>query len=113
MKSFEKNNIYGFRKSKVTKSLCGAILGATIIFGGNQLAEPVLGSLTDNFISTVHADEIENYAMTYSLPGDKPTKTGNFEVTFIEVDSNNKPTLKGYSTMDMVHDLYKNKPFGF
>ena len=111
MKSFEKNNIYGFRKSKVTKSLCGAILGATIIFGGNQLAEPVLGSLTDNFISTVHADEIENYAMTYSLPGDKPTKTGNFEVTFIEVDSNNKPTLKGYSTMDMVHDLYKNKPF--
>ena len=44
MKSFEKNNIYGFRKSKVTKSLCGAILGATIIFGGNQLAEPVLGS---------------------------------------------------------------------
>ena len=111
MKSFEKNNIYGFRKSKVTKSLCGAILGATIIFGGNQLAEPVLGSLTDNFISTVHADEIENYAMTYSLPGDKPTKTGNFEVTFVEVDSNNKPTLKGYSTMDMVHDLYKNKPF--
>ena len=111
MKSFDKNNIYGFRKSKVTKSLCGAILGATIIFGGNQLAEPVLGSLTDNFISTVHADEIENYAMTYSLPGDKPTKTGNFEVTFIEVDSNNKPTLKGYSTMDMVHDLYKNKPF--
>ena len=111
MKSFEKNNIYGFRKSKVTKSLCGAILGATIIFGGNQLAEPVLGSLTDNFISTVHADEIENYAMTYSLPGERPTKTGNFEVTFIEVDSNNKPTLKGYSTMDMVHDLYKNKPF--
>ena len=111
MKSFEKNNIYGFRKSKVTKSLCGAILGATIIFGGNQLAEPVLGSLTDNFISTVHADEIENYAMTYSLPGERPTKTGNFEVTFVEVDSNNKPTLKGYSTMDMVHDLYKNKPF--
>ena len=111
MKSFEKNNIYGFRRSKVTKSLCGAILGATIIFGGNQLAEPVLGSLTDNFISTVHADEIENYAMTYSLPGERPTKTGNFEVTFIEVDSNNKPTLKGYSTMDMVHDLYKNKPF--
>ena len=111
MKSFEKNNIYGFRKSKVTKSLCGAILGATIIFGGNQLTEPVLGSLTDNLISTVHADEIENYAMTYSLPGERPTKTGNFEVTFVEVDSNNKPTLKGYSTMDMVHDLYKNKPF--